>query len=217
MLRNNVVVATAGLPVRSIAVTSAVAGEGKTSVAVNLARALAIGGQRVVLVDLDLRNPAVHLRLGAHDEAGVTDALLDRRPLRDCLQYVEVGTGPLGGPRGMYVLPAGPAVDDPAELLATRRTARMLEALCTESDVCVCDTPPVLPVADTLQIARLVSGVILVVEPGRTATAAARRARDALARSQARLLGVVINKFEARRAPVDEAVAYGYGYVGDAP
>lgn len=216
VLANNVAVAMARFEANSVAVTSAGAGEGKTAVAVNLARAMAQAGRRVVLVDFDLRHPEAHSQLGAANDEGVSDVLCDRLPLQRCLQFVEVGTSPLGTTRGLYLVAAGPAVDDPSELLGSRRAARLLAALAEQADVLVADTPPVLPVADTLALARLVGGVVLVVDPRRTSPAAARRARDALARSGARTLGVVINRFEPRRAHLDAADAYGYGYPADA-
>jgi capsular exopolysaccharide synthesis family protein len=216
VLANNVALAMAGLDNRCVAVTSAAGGEGKTTVAVDLARAMALAGRRVVLVDLDLRHPEAHRRLGTGNDEGASDVLCDRRALQGCLRFVEVGTSALGTTRGLYLLPAGPPVPDPAELLGTRRAARMLAALSEQADAVVVDAAPALPVADTQALARLVGGVILVVDPRRTSAAAARRARDVLARSQARVLGVVINRFEPRRAPVDAAYAYGYGYGPDA-
>lgn len=216
VLANNVALAMAGLDNSSIAVTSATEAEGKTVVAVNVARAMAQAGRRVVLCDLDLRHPEAHRLLGVEGEEGASDVLCDRLPLQRCVRFVEVGTSPLGATRGLYFVPAGRAVEEPAELLGSRRAARMLAALAEQADVVVVDTPPVLPVADTQALARLVGGVVLVVDPRRTTPIAARRARDALARSQARTLGVVINRFEPRRAHLDAAYAYGYGYPPDA-
>lgn len=212
VLANNVAVAMARLEADSVVITSANAGEGKTSVAVNLARTMAQMGRKVVFVDLDLRNPDAHRRLGAADDVGVSDVLCDRVPLQHCLQFVEVGRSPLGTTRGLYFVAAGPAIEDPSELLGSRRAARLLAALAEQADVLVADTPPVLPVVDTLALARLVGSVVLVVDPRRTSPAAARRARDALTRNGARTLGVVINRFEPRRAHLDVADVYGYGY-----
>ena len=189
----------------TVAVTSARAGEGKTVTAANLARSMALSGRHVVLVDLDLRHPDAHRHLGCHNEFGAADILLGRRPLADCLQHVEVGKGPQSTRAGLYVLAAGNDVSNPTELLGTHRAARLLEALVEQADVVLIDTPPVLAVADTLVLGPVIGGAVLVVEARRTPVTVVAQAKDALIRSQTRLLGVVVNKFQARDA------AFGYG------
>jgi capsular exopolysaccharide synthesis family protein len=193
----------------TVIVTSADAGEGKTATTVNLARSLVAAGRRVVLVDLDLRHPDVHHWFGMPNDVGVTDILLDRRPLNECLQYIEIDTGEGGPAKPLYVLPTGPKVENPAELLGGGRTARMLDALAPQADIVLIDTPPVLLVADTLVIGRMVAGALLVVETKRTPTPAVQQAKDALIRNQTRLLGLVLNKYVARDSMGD---GYGYGY-----
>ncbi len=210
VLRSNLLVSLGDLERPTVIITSADAAEGKTVTAVNTARSLALAGKRVILVDLDLRHPNIHSWLAVHNEFGVTDMLLDRRPIEACLQYVEVAGGQW--PRGMYVLPTGPPVENPAELLGIRRTAVMLEALAVQADVVLIDTPPVLLVADTLVIGRMTAGAVLVVEARRTPIAAVQHAKDALIRNQTRILGVVLNKFQAKDA---DDVSYGYYGYGD--
>jgi len=204
VLRSNLEVSLSELERHSIMVTSPSANEGKTLTAVNLAASMASTGRRVVLVDLDLRHPDVHTHVDAHNEAGATDVLLGRRSLSDCLQFVPTGHGN-GTARGFYVLPVGPPVANPAEMLATSRTARLIEGLGANADIVIIDSPPVLPVADALSLARLAGGVIVVVEASRTTYPQMERAVQLLARNQARLLGMVLNR--AR-----EDVGYGYGY-----
>lgn len=211
ILRSNLSVALSDLERPTVIVTSAHAGEGKTSTTVNLATSLALSGRRVVLVDLDLRHADVHRWLGCHNEFGVSDAILDRRSVQDCLQYVRVGAGPNQAERGLYLLATGPPVASPTELLGTQRTSQLLGALAQQADVVLIDTPPVLLVADTLVIGRMVAGAILVVEARRTPTGVANQAKDSLTRNQTRLLGVVLNKFRAKDAP-DFGYGYGYGY-----
>jgi capsular exopolysaccharide synthesis family protein len=210
VLRSNLLVSLGDLERPTVIITSADAGEGKTVTAVNTARSLALAGKRVVLVDLDLRHPNVHRWLPVHNEFGVTDVLLDRRPIDECLQYVEVAGGQW--PRGLYVLPTGGGVENPAELLGIRRTGVILEALATQADVVLIDTPPVLLVADTLVIGRMTAGAVLVVEARRTPIAAVQHAKDALIRNQTRILGVVLNKFQAKDADDAAYGYYGYGY-----
>ena len=208
VLRSNLLVSLNDLERPTVLVTSAYAEEGKTSTSAHLAASLAAGGHRVVLVDLDLRHPNLHAWFDVHNEYGVSDVLLERRPVDECLQYVEVGEGPNATPRGLYMMATGPPVNSPAELLGTNRTAQLLKALARQADVVLIDTPPVLLVADTLVIGRMVAGAILVIQSRRTPMPAVQQAKDALIRNQTRLLGLVINKFQAR----DGGYGYGYGY-----
>ena len=202
VLRSNLEVNIEELERHSIMITSPSANEGKTLTAVNLAASMASTGRRVVLVDLDLRHPDVHTRIDGHNETGATDVLLGRLPLSECLQFVSTGDNGTSG--GFYVLPVGPAVANPSELLSTSRTARLIESLGSNADIVLIDAPPVLPVADALSLGRLAGGVVVVVEAGRTTYTEIERVVQLLARSQARLLGMVLN-----RAP---DVGYGYGY-----
>jgi capsular exopolysaccharide synthesis family protein len=206
VLRSNLAVALSDLERRIVIVTSAFAGEGKTATTVNLARSMADAGQRVVVVDLDLRHPDTHRWLGAHNEFGVSDVLLDERPLEQALQFVEVRPGSRA--RGLYLLSTGRPVANPTELLGSRRTALLLDALVSQADIILIDTPPVLLVADTLVIGRMAAGALLVAEVRRTPTAAVQRAKDSLIRNQTRLLGLVLNKFQTH----DSELGYGYGY-----
>jgi capsular exopolysaccharide synthesis family protein len=212
VLRSNLNVALADLNSPIVLITSALANEGKTSTTVNLAVSFAMSGRRVILVDLDLRRPDMYRWLGAHNEFGVADVLLDRRSLEEALQYVEVGHGPDGTARGTYFLSAGTA-SNPTELLGTQRTGRLLKALAGQADLVLIDSPPVLLVADTLVIGRMAAGAVLVVESRRTAVPVVEQAKDALIRNQTRILGVVVNKFQAKDSPYTHA--YGYGYAAE--
>lgn len=206
ILRTNVLVATEDLPNPVIMVTSAVPEEGKTSTCAELAVTLARDGHRVVLVDADLRHPAAHRWIGGRNDAGLSDVLRQRRPLRQCLQYVEIGKG--ADKAGLYFLGTGPATATPSELLGTDRMRATLAALSKEADFVLLDTPPVLPVADTLVVGHLASATILVVASRSTPAPSVIKARDALTRNHTRLLGVVVNKLDAE----DLAADYGYGF-----
>jgi capsular exopolysaccharide synthesis family protein len=209
VLRSNLNVAISDLERATVIVTSAYPGEGKTATSVHLARAMAMAGQRVVLADLDLRHPDVHRWFGLENDVGVTDILLGHANLDQSLRYVEVAQGATG-PRALYLLSTGSPVGNPTELLGSRRMGQLLDALAAQADIVLVDTPPVLPVADTLVIGRMAAGAILVVEARKTPVAAIQRAKDALTRSQTRLLGVVVNKLLAK--DTDDAYGYGYGY-----
>lgn len=220
ILRTNVMVALSAMAQPTVIVTSAYPNEGKTSVTANLAAALASAGYNVGLVDMDLRHPDLHRWFDGHHEAGVTDVLLRRRSLQECLQYRAVDTGLANTTGGVYLLATGLAVERPTELLSTSATAQLLQELVEykpdqpgaqsrEMDMVLVDTPPVLPVADALVIGRQVTGALLVVEAGKTAIGAVEQAKNTLTRSQTRLLGVIMN---GRSSDLDSGYGYGYGY-----
>lgn len=210
VLRSNLLVAVAGIDHPVVAVTSANQGEGKTTTCAGLARSLASAGCRVVLVDLDLRQPELHQRLGASDRMGVADVLAEHSPLDQAMQRVEPPPDePIGG-QDLYLLAAGASPSNATELLAAPGLSRLLATVASQADIVLVDTAPVLPVADTLVVARLVTGVLLVVEAGRTSEDDVRAARDVLSRSGAPILGVALNKLDARE------VRLGYGPGGGA-
>lgn len=211
LLRSNFVISLGDVPHPSVLITSAVAGEGKTATCGQLAWSLAYAGQRVVVLDLDLRHPTAHLVLGGHNEHGVTDVLLGRREPADCLQYVDVGR--TGGSQGLYLLATGPGVSNPTELLGSHRTQALIDALSQQADIVLIDTAPVLPVADTLVVAPMVSGAILVIEAHRTASDTALQAKNVLIRNQTRLFGVILNKVQTSKG--GQGSGYGYGYGGE--
>jgi capsular exopolysaccharide synthesis family protein len=199
-----------GLKNPIVLVTSSQAGEGKTSTCVPLALSLATAGTRVVLVDLDLRHPDAHRILGASNESGASDVLSGRMPLENALQYLPVSqTG------GLYFLSTGREVANPTELLAKGHTLTLLESLAQQADVVLIDTPPVLPVADTLVVGRLAAGALLVVEARRTPLPAVLRSKAALTRNQTRILGVVLNRVRTADAPYGYGYGYGYGNVAE--
>lgn len=212
IVRSNLSVVLTDMDRPTVLVTSANANEGKTLTCANLAVSFAAAGQRVVLVDLDLRHPNAHRLVGAHNEFGVSEVLLGRRTLDEAMQYVEVRSERSRRRPGLYFLGTGSQVADPAELLGGGRTSRLLDGLANQADLVLLDAPPVLPVADTLVIGRMASGAIMVTEARATAIAAVQKGKDLLIRNQTRLLGVVLNKFQHRDAGYGYGYGQGYGY-----
>lgn len=211
ILRSNLSVALADIERPAVIVTSANANEGKTLVCCNLAVSFAAAGYRTVLVDLDFRRPSAHRLIGAHNEFGASEVLLGRTPLEQAMQYVEVSTPPGRTKPALYFLATGTHVSEPAELLGSGRTARLLEGLAAQADLVLLDTPPVLPVADTLVIGRIADGALLVTRDRSTAVPAAQKAKDLMIRNQTRLLGTILNDYEPRRRARGYG-SYGYGY-----
>jgi capsular exopolysaccharide synthesis family protein len=210
VMRSNLLVAITGLERPSVAVTSAMPGEGKTSTCVGIAQSLAAAGLRVVLADFDLRSPDSHRVLGTTAQHGVSDVLLGGRRLVECLQELTFTSIEPVRP-SIEFLPAGQPVANPSELLTSSRTTELISRMTMRADVVLIDAPPVLAVADTIEIGRSVGGVVLVVEAAQTTLPSVTRARDALARGGVNLMGVVLNRFDAKHAADAYEGAPGYG------
>lgn len=187
-------------PPRVLMVSSAMPSEGKTTVAVNLALALADAGQRVALIEADLRRPRVTSYLGLVNGVGLTNVLTGRVRAEEVAQsYGEDGD--------LVVIGAGPSAPNPAQLLASGAMRALLEQLRGSHDYVVLDAPPLLPVADATGLAVLADGVLLSVRHGSTTREQLQRTRDTLDRVGARTVGAVLNIVPARD---DVSVAYGY-------
>jgi capsular exopolysaccharide synthesis family protein len=185
-LRTNLQFSSLDRPLRSLVVTSAVATEGKTTTAANLAVVMAQAGKRVVLVDADLRRPSAHKVFGLSNGTGLTIALVEEpSALNGYLQETEI--------ENLRVLSAGPVPPNPQELLGSQRMEELLDKLEEVADVVVLDTPPTLVVADANVLAARADGVLLIVNTGHTRRAAVQRAAEGLRQVGANLLGGVLN------------------------
>ena len=169
---------------QTIGVTSAAAGEGKSTTTANLALALAEGGRRVIVVDADLRRPSLHTLFGASLEEGLSNVLLG----------AEIASLPLQDTpsRGVRLLSSGPGLANPLEALASRRFDQVLAMARGQADFVLVDTAPAGALADSAVVAPRLEGILLVVSAGRTKRDLARRAREQLDRVNANLLGVVL-------------------------
>jgi capsular exopolysaccharide synthesis family protein len=172
--------------VRIIQVTSASAQEGKTTTLANLAVAFASFGVRTVAVCCDLRRPRLHQFFGLDNAIGFTSVLLGSVSLSKALQ-------PVPGQDRLLVLASGPLPPNPAELLSSSRTGDLLRNLATQADVVLIDSPPVLPVTDSLVLSQRVDSTVLVSSAGITTRKAAARAVEMLQQVEAPVVGAVLN------------------------
>ncbi|WP_369257936.1 polysaccharide biosynthesis tyrosine autokinase [Geodermatophilus amargosae] len=184
-----------------LVVTSALSGEGKSTVSANLASSLAETGARVLLVDADLRRPTVADVLGIEGGVGLTTVLAGQADLDDVVQE--------WGAAGLAVLPSGPVPPNPAELLSSPAMRSLLAEMRARYDHVVVDTAPVLPVADASVLSRIVDGLVVVANVRRVRRRQLSQGLGDLAQVSAPVLGVVLN--QVRRD--DES--YSYGPVGD--
>jgi len=198
-LRTSVLLSAADRPPRTLLVTSAQPGEGKTTVSTNLAISLAQLGQRVLLIDGDMRRPSVHLAFGLGRQQGLSGYLSGRVEWMDVVQ-------PTGVP-GLDALVCGPVPPNPAELLSGARMPALLQEAARQYHVVIVDSPPVLNVSDSRVLATQVEGVVLVVKAGTTPRELAQRALAGIESVGGHVLGVVLNQLDARTA---DAYAYSY-------
>jgi non-specific protein-tyrosine kinase len=209
-LRTNFMFAAVERPFNSIVVASVRSGEGKSRTAANLAGVIAAAGQKVILVDADMRRPTQHILFGQRSGRGLSEFLLSLRR-RDSHQVEGVVTTDFPG---LSLLTAGTIPPNPGELLAGRHAAALVRALELEFETVVIDTPPVSLVADSLSVAAAASATILVVEAGRTNAREALRAIEALRGVGANVIGAVLNKSDTRHG--GDYYGYrskGYGYL----
>ena len=224
-LRSNVELANLDVNAKVIMVTSSVSGEGKSVTVANLAVAMARSGRRVVLVDLDLRKPAVGRLMGIGYRAGLTDVAIERVALDRALVPVQLDSAePIKlasrtrernpdeaasvGPDAagqLWVLPAGFLPASPGELVGTRAVANILDELREGADFVLVDAPPLLAVSDALTLSTRVDALLVVVRLGVVDRPMLRELHRQLDVSPARKLGFVL----AGGAPHE-----GYGYYG---
>jgi non-specific protein-tyrosine kinase len=204
-LRNTLTYFNADEALTSIMVTSGLKAEGKTTVAVNLARAYASFGKRVILVDTDLRKPDVARRLGLSEGTGLSDVLAGNASVDDVFQEI----APYG--HGLRVLSAGPIPPNPSALLGSLRMAALIEELAADADIVVLDSTPLLMVSDAFPLLDKVSGVVALARLDKTPRDAVRRMIHIAASAGARVLGLVAT--DARRGRLTgHSYEYGYGY-----
>ncbi len=205
LLRANLQFASVDQPLRVLLVTSPAPSEGKSTVALNLALALGATGQRIVLIDADMRRPKVCAYAGVKREPGLSDLLLDSE--LELKRYLQ----PVTGAEGVAVLPPGRLPPNPTEVLGSRRMAEVLEKLRGPKDLLVIiDSPPILAAADAALLAARADGVLLVIEAGESDRRLVAQAVEQLQRSGARLLGTVLNK-----VPLNGKGSYYYYYYAE--
>ncbi len=205
-LRTSVLLSTAERPPRSLLISSSQPGEGKTTVSVNLAISLAQLGQRVLLIDGDMRRPCIHKAFDAKDTAGLVSYLTGQQEWRRTAHPTDVP--------GLDLLVCGPVPPNPAELLSSDRMRTLLQEAMEEYNFVVVDSPPLLSVADSRVLAALVEGVILVVKGGDTPREVAQRAEGYALDVGANLIGVVLNNLDVRAGNYYYYRYYRYDYYG---
>ncbi len=202
-LRTNLEFAGVDKPIKSILIVSAHPGEGKSTVAANLAVTIAQGGKKTLLIDADLRRPRVHYYLDLPNRIGLSNLFRDSMSIADVAhQWKDTS---------LKVITSGGVPPNPADLLASDRMAAILAAAEKEMDMVVVDAPPFL-VADASILASRIDGVLFVIYPGKTPVDAAVTTLQQMRRAGANVLGLVLNRIPRNRPNYYGGYRYYSGY-----
>ena len=196
----------AGLP-KTILVTSSQPSEGKSTTSVAIAKGIAKLGRSVVLVDVDLRRPALHRafpELNAENSVGVTNILTAQSSVEDALRDTDV--------EHLKVITSGPIPPSPTELLSSNRMMMLIDELSERFDLVLLDSPPVLGLADSPLMAALVDGVVIVIQSDRSRRGSLKASLRRLRNMRTNVLGGVLTKFDPNDAGNRYSEYYGYNY-----
>jgi capsular exopolysaccharide synthesis family protein len=198
-IRTNIQFTSVDQDVKTMMVTSPLAGEGKSTTAVNLAVVFAQQGKRVLLIDADMRKPTVHYVFGINNTSGLTNVLTKQISLEEAVVQTEI--------QNLFLLSSGTVPPNPAELLSSRSMREVVEQVMEMYDFIIFDTPPILPVTDAQVIANQCDGTVLVVASEKTENEPALKAKELLDKAGGKLLGVVLNRRQIKGSRND----YYYG------
>jgi capsular exopolysaccharide synthesis family protein len=197
-IRTNIEFAAVDMNIHSLMVTSANPSEGKTTTTGNIAVVFAQQGKKVLLVDADLRKPAMHQMFQVDNIFGLTNILTHSERLEKCVQTTNI--------ENLHFLPCGPIPPNPAELLGSRVMKEFLGQVYNMYDLIIFDLPPILPVTDAQIMANQCDASLLVVRSESTEKEAAVKAKSLLDSAKGKLLGVVLNDRER-----EQSLYYYYG------
>jgi capsular exopolysaccharide synthesis family protein len=187
-IRTNLLFMSPDRPLRTMLVTSSGPREGKSTCVIATGIAMAQSGNRVLLVDTDMRRPRLHRALGTPNDRGVSSVLVGDATLDEVIKSTEVP--------GLFLIPSGPIPPNPAELFHTQRFKDFVSAVGSRFDRVIFDSPPVNAVADPVVLATHVDGSFLVIRAAATHRAMARRAVRVLTDVKVRIFGAVLNDVE---------------------
>jgi capsular exopolysaccharide synthesis family protein len=201
-LRTSILLSQSDHPPRKMLITSAFAGEGKTTTVANTGIVLAQTGARTIVIDMDMRRSTLGMLFGIEAESGVSNYLSGNSDLTSQIRQT--------GVPNLYIIPAGPQPPNAAELIGSERMSRLFKLLEDEFQYIVIDSPPVLSVTDAQILAKQVDGVVLVIYGGKTPRDAARKAIQQLSTVGGKVLGGMVNKIDVHRSEYSYYYRYYY-------
>ena len=187
-IRTNINFSMPDQDLKTLLVTSSTPGEGKSTNSSNIAVVFAQEGKKVLLVDADLRKPTIHHTFHVNNATGLSNVLTKQCKIDDAIQHTDV--------ENLYVITSGIIPPNPAELVGSKSMELLIKELSNQFDMIIFDAPPVLSVADAQILSHKVDGTILVVNAGTAQKDGVVKAKEALAKSQANLLGVILNNYK---------------------
>ena len=187
-LRTNLRFTAPDKELKKIMLTSTGLAEGKSTISCNLAISICQTDKKVIMIDCDMRKPVLHQIFGVDNVYGLSNIITGQITLEEALKDTSVD--------GLQLITSGPTPPNPSELLQSQAMKDLIDQLDDFDGIVVLDTPPVLPVADSLILGPMCDGVAFVVAANQTHQEAVLRARDLLLNSKSRLLGVILNKVE---------------------
>ncbi len=202
-IRTNILFSLAEKEPQSILVTSALAQEGKTTTAANLAIVMAQYGYKVVLIDSDFHRPRVRKLFSVPQEEGLSNLLVGNKEIKEALFETYV--------KNLYVIPSGPIPPNPSEILGSKRMQVLVSQLKLRFNKIIIDSSPIVPLSDSLVMAKSVDGVVLVVRAGKTPRKVVRTAVEKFDGINAPILGAVLNSVDIKNAGYYYSRQY-YGY-----
>lgn len=205
---------------KSIMITSSSMNEGKTLIAINLGLTMAQVGKRVLLIDADFRNPALHYYFGLEKEPGLADAILGNSPWQIVVKNIsDIMLGEINinhimttpGMDNISVITSGLFVPHPPDVMNSPRLISMIGEIAENYDFVIFDVPPVLPVTDAIVLGNKVDGIFIVYEVGRISRHALKRTKIMLENVGSKVTGIVLNNLKAESSPDFYHFAYYYG------
>ena len=175
----------------TLLVTSASPGDGKSTIAANIAVVFAQEGKRVLLLDADMRKPTVHYTFHLTNTLGLSNLLTRQAELLEVIRPSEI--------EGLDIITCGPIPPNPAELLGSRTMDKLMDEMKNQYDIIIFDAPPVLSVTDAQILSNKCAGTVLVLSANETEKEGIVKAKEALVSAQAKIIGVVLNNFELDR------------------
>ncbi|WP_333880290.1 CpsD/CapB family tyrosine-protein kinase [Lysinibacillus capsici] len=187
-IRTNITFSMPDREIKTILVTSATPGEGKSTNAANIGVVFAQEGKRVVIVDADLRKPTMHYTFLLQNAKGLSNLLTRHFTISEVVNNTDIAN--------LYVLTSGPIPPNPAELLASTLMGSVIEELKKEFDIIIFDAPPLLSVTDAQILSNKCDGTLLIVNSGVAENESVLKAKSSLEASKANILGVVLNNYK---------------------
>lgn len=207
-VRTNLLFMSPDKPFKRMLVTSSGPQEGKSTTVINLGITMAQSGNRVLIIDTDMRRPRLHKAFGVPNDVGVSSVVVGEGKVDDAIKSTEVP--------GLFVLPCGPVPPNPAELLHTKAFSELLTQLGEKYDRILLDSPPVGAVADAVVLATQADGVVVVLKAGQTHRDMAQRTVRALRDVKANIFGAVLNDVNLEKSKYgDYYYGYSYRYYGE--